>query len=80
MLIASGFKKIEGNDSTLTLSKTTPRLVIEDEQLLLTQDEYVVTTIDKKLDNAKIKSELQSGKEIKGARLEDSYALRKGVK
>lgn len=80
VMAESGMTSILGNSVEFKLSKTTPRLVIEDEQLLLTNDEYVITTIDKKLDNAKIKAELQNGKEIKGARLEDSYALRKGVK
>lgn len=64
--------EIQGNDIRFKLSKTKPRLIVENEEFLKDYFKEVKTMV---LEKDKLTEDLKIG-EVKGARLEDSFSLR----
>lgn len=65
---------VMGNEYYYRLSKSAPKLVIDDESKIPTDFQMVVQTV--KLDNEKIKSMLLEGFEIPGAHIEQNGTLK----
>lgn len=68
--------EIHGVSHRFVLSKTSPKLIIEDESKIGAAYKVITTEIDTKL----LKAVMQSGTEVEGAKLEDSYSLRSYLK
>jgi hypothetical protein len=77
-MIEEGLVEVEGVNFKMILSKTNPKLIIEDEALIPKdyKQETIVTTVRKDA----LKDDLKVGAEIPGAKLEQSYALKIGMK
>ena len=68
--------EVHGVSHRFVLSKTSPKLIIEDESKIGPAYKVITTEIDTKL----LKAVMQSGAEVEGAKLEDSYSLRSYLK
>lgn len=72
-MVATGVSRIEGETIALTISKTKPTVVIEDETALA--KEYFDEVVTHKLNKTRVSEDLKLGS-VKGAHLEESFALR----
>lgn len=77
-MIENGLAELEGTYVKYFLSKSNPKLVIEDEKLI--PKDYLVDTITTTIRKDAIKDELKIGAEIPGCRLDESFALKVSVK
>lgn len=77
-MIENGLAELEGTQVKYTLSKSNPKLIIENEKLI--PKDYFVDTIVTTVRKDAIKDELKIGAEIPGCRLEESWALKVAVK
>jgi len=66
---------LDGNDCRFKLSSSKPALVISDEDQV--PREYWVTETITKIDKNKVKEDLALGVPVAGAKLQESYSLRK---
>ncbi len=72
-MLTSGVARIEGDVVALTLSKTKPSVIVEDETLL--DSAYFDEVVTQKLNKTRVSEDLKLGP-VKGAHLEESFALR----
>jgi hypothetical protein len=71
---AMGTDEIIGEDVKFKLSRLAPKLVIEEEKLPSAFKMQVVTYVP---DKDRIKSELEAGGSVEGAKMEEVFSLRK---
>lgn len=71
---AMGTDELSGEDVRFKLSKAAPKLVIEEERLPTSFKMQVVTYVP---DKDRIKSELEAGGTVDGAKFEEVFTLRK---
>jgi hypothetical protein len=73
LLVETNQKSLEGEKHRITLSRTKPKLLVDeetvDEMYFMRQEKLV-------LDKERIRKDLEENKPIKGAKLQESYALR----
>lgn len=73
LLVETNQKSLEGEKHRITLSRTKPKLLIDEESV---DEIYFLRTEKLVLDKERIRKELEENKEIKGAKLQESFALR----
>lgn len=77
-MLTEGLAELEGNVVKYTLAKAQPKLVIEDEKVI--PNDYKQQTVITEIRKDAIKDQLKMGDMIPGARLEESFSLKVGVK
>lgn len=78
VMVAMELKKAQGEDYSFTLSLTKAKVVVTDEAQL--PRGYFKEEVVTKLSKDALREALEAGVSVSGARLEQSYSLRKGVK
>lgn len=73
-MVLMGVDEVKGQDVRFKLSKAAPRLLLEE---LILEDKYKIVKTETVPDKERIKADLIGGGEIKGARLVESFSLRK---
>ncbi len=77
-MLNQGLAELEGSLVKYTLSKSAPKLIIEDDEVI--PDIFKVSTITINVRKDAIKDQLKLGDNIPGCHLEDVFALKVGVK
>lgn len=71
-----GITEVSGNNASFKLVRSKPKVVINESEL---EDSYCYLETVKKVDKERIENELRQGYMVKGAMLEDVYALKTTV-
>ena len=77
-MLTNGLAELEGSVVKYSISRSNPKLIIEDESLIpkIYKEETITTTIRKDA----IKDQLKMGDDIPGCKIEDSFALKVNLK
>lgn len=80
LMTFAGLKRIEGIENDVTISPTKDALIFNEDPKHWEFTPYLVQTIEKHIDKEALRSALEAGLSIDGARLEPRFSLRKPLR